>query len=275
MRVLFLAFQLPLQCMSFRPQAAHNNSGSNSCSLKAAMLRSIAKRFHQVPERQPRKARMTTATHRTTKRGTRMNRALLLGSLSIVLMFCPAALSAASITYNIQPYPAYQNGYTLSGTITTDGATGSLSGTDITAWALKVSGPSVNFSSSGSGAGTGVFLEGLTASSTQLTLPPPVQPGPETMTILELSDSAGEVIWQETIIGNSYEASNLTSIAWLTAPPDNGLGGSPWIIATASVPEPGSLTMASLASACLAAAVWTTRRRRIRSRSLAAQPAHS
>ena len=52
-------------------------------------------------------------------------------------------------------------------------------------------------------------------------------------------------------------------------------GGSPWIIATASVGEPGSLTMASLASAGLASAQWTMRSRRAPSRSLALPPADS
>jgi hypothetical protein len=48
-------------------------------------------------------------------------------------------VGAASITYSIVNYPTLQNGYTVSGTITTNGATGTfLPGTDITSWDISI-----------------------------------------------------------------------------------------------------------------------------------------
>jgi PEP-CTERM motif len=46
---------------------------------------------------------------------------------------------SASITYSVVNYPALQNGFTVSGTITTNGATGSsLPGIDITSWDINI-----------------------------------------------------------------------------------------------------------------------------------------
>jgi hypothetical protein len=48
-------------------------------------------------------------------------------------------VGAASITYSIVNYPTLQNGYTVSGTITTNGDTGTtLPGTDITSWDISI-----------------------------------------------------------------------------------------------------------------------------------------
>jgi len=55
------------------------------------------------------------------------------------LAFRPAEVAAGSITYNVVNYPDLQNGNTVTGTITTDGATGSnLPGTDITLWNITI-----------------------------------------------------------------------------------------------------------------------------------------
>jgi hypothetical protein len=52
----------------------------------------------------------------------------------------PTEVGAASITYNVLNYPTLQNGYTVTGTITTDGSTGmELPGTDITSWDIVIS----------------------------------------------------------------------------------------------------------------------------------------
>lgn len=47
--------------------------------------------------------------------------------------------SAGSITYDLVNYPDVQDGNTLSGTITTDGAIGNLQMSDITAWSVTIS----------------------------------------------------------------------------------------------------------------------------------------
>jgi hypothetical protein len=51
----------------------------------------------------------------------------------------PTEVGAGSITYNVVNYPAIQDGYTVSGTITTNGTTGtSLPSTDMLSWDIKI-----------------------------------------------------------------------------------------------------------------------------------------
>ena len=72
--------------------------------------------------------------------------------------------------------------------------------------------------------------------------------------------------------GNLWQATNANSNA-----PGISLGGlNPWIIATtAAIPEPGSLTLALLGTACLAVGEWTRRRRWAASSIQASPTAHS
>jgi hypothetical protein len=72
-------------------------------------------------------------------------RSVAIGSLRIwfpLLLMAGGAIappaSGGSITYNIVNYPTLQNGYSVSGTITTDGTTGSITATDITTWDISV-----------------------------------------------------------------------------------------------------------------------------------------
>jgi hypothetical protein len=44
----------------------------------------------------------------------------------------------AGTAYSFNNYPAYQNGYTISGTITTDGSTREIFTADITSWTITV-----------------------------------------------------------------------------------------------------------------------------------------
>jgi hypothetical protein len=70
-----------------------------------------------------------------------MNRAPLLAILSLFLTLSPTATTkGGSIVYNLQSYPDLQNGYTVSGTITTDGTIGTLTSANITAWSFLVTG---------------------------------------------------------------------------------------------------------------------------------------
>jgi hypothetical protein len=70
-------------------------------------------------------------------------------ALPLLILFAisltPPEVSAASITYFVVNYPDRQGGYTVSGTITTNGATGSsLPGSDITSWSITITGPLAN-----------------------------------------------------------------------------------------------------------------------------------
>jgi LPXTG-motif cell wall-anchored protein len=68
-------------------------------------------------------------------------RTLIVAVVAIVgFQLCPASNAwAGPITYDFVDYPALQNGYTVSGTIVTDGHTGTLLSSDVTSWSLTVS----------------------------------------------------------------------------------------------------------------------------------------
>ncbi len=74
-------------------------------------------------------------------RVTLKRRALIVTVAAIVgFQLIPASHSwAGPITYDFVDYPALENGYTVSGTITTDGNTGTLLSSDVTSWALTTS----------------------------------------------------------------------------------------------------------------------------------------
>ena len=76
-----------------------------------------------------------------------------------MLIAAARTAEAGAIIYAIQNYPADQDGYTLSGTITTDGVIGGLAASDIVSWSWTISYPGespVTFSSSDPQ--TGIFL---------------------------------------------------------------------------------------------------------------------
>jgi hypothetical protein len=83
----------------------------------------------------------------------RMHRIRLLPLAALALVLAFAGTSAkADIVYDLINHSSLQNGYTLSGTITTDGTTGTLTDMSfIKSWAVKITGPSnykLEFSSS-------------------------------------------------------------------------------------------------------------------------------
>jgi len=223
------------------------------------------------------------------KRSTHRPGPLLLASLSLVLTFCHSPARGSSITYNLQSYLPLQNGYTLSGTITTDGTIGTLTSSDITAWSFEFTLGSASSGFASGPSSSSAYVTGLIATDSALILPQPSGGG--SVDDLELSalSQYALVYWSrhgtnspgvsgdlyvaddDALInsGNLWEASNANSNA-----PGISLGGiNPWIIATtAAVPEPGSLTLALLGTLCLAVGEWTRRRRRAAS-SVQASPA--
>ncbi len=87
--------------------------------------------------------------------------------LLFTLLTLPPAVLAGSTTYNILNHPDYQNGWTLSGTITTDGTIGLLQSSDITSWTWTVTKPGSS-QTYRSGPGTISNADGLTATNTGL-----------------------------------------------------------------------------------------------------------
>ena len=60
-------------------------------------------------------------------------------SLLLITAVSYSGAQAGSITYQINDYPAVENGFKISGSITTDGTIGALSQSDITAWTWTLS----------------------------------------------------------------------------------------------------------------------------------------
>jgi hypothetical protein len=55
------------------------------------------------------------------------------------LLTLPQAVMAGSVTYNLVSYPDLQNGWTLSGTIATEGTTaGTIQPPNITSWSWSI-----------------------------------------------------------------------------------------------------------------------------------------
>jgi hypothetical protein len=74
--------------------------------------------------------------------GTSLKRHALVVAIAAIVGFPLNTASnawAGPITYDWVDYPPLENGYTVSGTITTDGNTGTLAASDITSWTLQIS----------------------------------------------------------------------------------------------------------------------------------------
>jgi PEP-CTERM motif len=173
------------------------------------------------------------------------------------LLFVPHITEAGQITYAIQNYPADQNGYTLSGSITTDGNLGTLSTSDIVAWTWTISGPG-GPPLTGSGAPGEAFADFLIATSQQLVLPQ-YQSTDAYLSLVEESGSqeGNRVNWERSSIASGQAPEYFAS---LTSPPTDlwdtlnpGMGGTdPWVIAVAAaVPEPSSVVLLGLGIAGL------------------------
>ncbi len=87
------------------------------------------------------------------------------------LLTLPPAVLAGSTTYHIQNYPDLQNGWTLSGTITTDGTIGTIQPVDILSWTWTITQGTNSITNTGSeNSGHIEMTNEITATKTQLTL---------------------------------------------------------------------------------------------------------
>jgi hypothetical protein len=180
----------------------------------------------------------------------------IIGS-SVLALFALATgdASAGSITYNIVNMPEYQSGYTVTGTITTDGTIGDVSD-HITAWSFQFSSSPLS--------STSLYSQmhgfgGVIATATELYLvPPPPPPAEESGFVFDGYDPVSmrldlSIGWA---IFNGPEGPG-TALE-IQVGEDVGPSVSPgpalnpnWVIATASVPEPSTLIMIGIATVCL------------------------
>jgi hypothetical protein len=168
-------------------------------------------------------------------------RALLLAGFALV----SPHVNADSITYAVDNYPSLQNLYTVSGTITTNGATGTgLPFSDITSWNITITSGSstietfTNTHSSNNGAN-------FDATPTTLT----VTPSTGVDVIVFLSNSPyGFIEWFGAGIAPFYEARNPEGTYIWSSPYD------PQSQPVASaVPEPSSAILAVLGAVAVVA----------------------
>jgi len=147
---------------------------------------------------------------------------------------------SADITYAFDNYPSLQGGYTLAGTITTDGTQGFINSGNIISWYVDITGPtSLTISSTDTGTLGETFVY-VSASPTELTLPFGTDMG--------LSGNSSGFIewWNQPGIGNQFYTANpwYASALWNSDAP-------PLVIATAvPVPEPSSLFIVGMAVVC-------------------------
>jgi hypothetical protein len=185
---------------------------------------------------------------------------LILAGMALI----PTEISAASITYGIVNYPTLQNGYTVTGTITTNGATGTaLPGTDITSWDITISLGSTTVATLTPSDSTN-FTIGFDATPTTIT--------------------AATFPFDDIIFRNE---ATITGIEWniITSPSTtqyNGVVNETFIwntplptpdspIATvATVPEPSSAVLASIGAVAAFLAYGRSRHRRAQRRQAAA-----
>ncbi len=178
----------------------------------------------------------------------------------------PAA-KASNITYRIVDNPAVQNGYTLSGSITTNGQIGTLASQDILSWNWTVTNGINTYTADSSQVGSFIGLDGtILATSDYIELPAQPVTSPST---LNLFGPNSHVQWSgSTIQNNAFTSAFQVNGSWpwwhdqTTTTPHDVPGG--WAIAdqgvTQAVPEPSSLALASSLAICLA---WRHRRRKV------------
>ena len=88
-----------------------------------------------------------------------MRRNLPSMSLLISVLIFAVPVARGNITYNIVNDLPDQNGYSLSGTIVTDGTMGAISSSDVVSWQYEITGPTGPISTNGTA--TSAFLLGI------------------------------------------------------------------------------------------------------------------
>jgi len=178
-----------------------------------------------------------------------MHRFTLQAVMLFTLLTLPSAV-LADRTYNIQNYPDLQNGWTLSGTITTDGTIGTIIPPNILSWTWTITNGASSFTVSSTDPGAVVkTTDGITATGVALLVPFPNQ-------ALLLTSPGGALTWgtdltQYSTAGEAF-LTPTTGTGWSTT--ETAEPGSPaWLFASTSpvaVPEPSSLNIVGFGAVC-------------------------
>jgi hypothetical protein len=180
--------------------------------------------------------------------------------LSAIAIFSSILTTQASADYiyNIVDHPTVENGWTLSGQITTTVDTGNLTSSDITSWSWSATQGAVTWTANSTGPQSVTAVTGtVLLTPTAITLPSPPNSS-DTFNVIELDPDPNAVLrWERgspafNFYADAYLAVANQSLIWYS-----GEGGiialdpdvspmSPWLIATAqpaAAPEPASITL--------------------------------
>jgi hypothetical protein len=177
-----------------------------------------------------------------------------------IIISCGARRTEANMIYSLISFPTLQNGYSLTGTITTDGRLGTLAFSDIVATSIT---------SVTNGVSTYQNLQpnhvygetSLFATSTGLFLPA-ATPGPPSPNLaigslgydvvdLQYDYAASSGVGYVDFFGSVNHPTTLTQL-WTTSGSDLlNLTGQPWQIAQATVPEPSARLLLGAGAATL------------------------
>jgi len=195
-----------------------------------------------------------------------MHRFTLQAVMLFTLLTLPSAV-LADRSYSIQNNPDLQNGWTLSGTITTDGTIGSIQSSNIMAWTWTITKGVNSFTASSTdpGADAEVMNSGITATAAGLLLLPggPIVPS-NSLGLIEIPNgllffspqqpvSSSVIVWQRNGLGSILLVAGIAGqpiAGWQD--PAIGSGSSSWLIASpAAVPEPASLYIVGFGAVCV------------------------
>src|ERR1039458_5281797 len=149
------------------------------------------------------KLKITIPRKRATKKNYNLSDRFVViaatcSAIALVSTMTPPAANAATI-YKIVNNPAVQSGYTLSGTITTDGTTGSIYASNVLAWSFSASNGGNTYSANSSQPGSSASFDGIIATSDYLELPSSTMANPHG---INLNGATSGVQWTGSTIQN-------------------------------------------------------------------------